>query len=168
MTYFELFGQPASFEIDKKALKDTLLALQKRHHPDVAVNTAITSDLLNHAFDVLSCDDKRALYLLELQGLLINLDATTQDKAFLTQMMALRIELEEAKETKDMQTIASIKTTLAHLNTNTGDAFADAFAKEDWETATALALKLRFLARLAHAVSEAHLYYDDAPDELYV
>lgn len=167
MNYFELFGQDQIFLIDKEALKQALLALQKRHHPDVAgSNQAISSDLLNHAFDVLASDDKRAIYLLELQGVHINLDATTQDKVFLNKMMALRIDLEEAKQTSDKYALDELKLTIAHMQETTAQAFAHAFADKDWQSATALALNLRFLARLAEAAVFVH--HDDQADDLYV
>lgn len=169
MNYFELFEQPAVFDIDRHALKQTFLALQKRHHPDAANRLdSLSGDVLNHAFDILTCDDKRAIYLLELQGVHLNLDATTQDREFLTQMMALRMDLEDAKQASDKDAIAQLKNTISTLQADTAQAFASCFATKDWQKASDLALNLRFLARLSQAVTETAVYHDDTPDELYV
>ena len=34
MNYFELFGLPVSFTVDKKQLNESYVALQKKFHPD--------------------------------------------------------------------------------------------------------------------------------------
>ena len=70
--FFALFGVPVSFRIDQAQLKNSLLELQKQHHPDRATGEAHAvsqnASLINHAYNILSRDDSRAAYLLSLNG----------------------------------------------------------------------------------------------------
>jgi len=108
--HFELFGMPVDFRLDTSALAERYRELQKVVHPDryasgsdqeqrIALQQATH---VNEAFEVLRDPLKRAIYMLELNGLEINQDtATTRDGAFLMHQMELREALAEVSQKPD-------------------------------------------------------------------
>ncbi len=108
--YFELFGLPEAFELDLKALSARYQALQKTLHPDRFAGASERERRIslqqaaqvNTAFQTLRDPLARARYLLELQGVSSNNEATTiRDPEFLEQQMALREELAEIRLSDD-------------------------------------------------------------------
>lgn len=97
--YFSNLGLPCSYQIDLAALADSHRQLQQAHHPDrfaasgeaeqrQAVQTA---SYLNQAYGVLRSPLKRAIYLLELQGMEpLAPTNTSMPMDFLLQQMQLR------------------------------------------------------------------------------
>lgn len=176
--FFALFGLPVRFDIDKTALKQQFLALQKQHHPDnflgdktkqAEQNTA----LINHAYTTLNRDDSRAVYLLEYVGVAFNLDKSICDEPFLMQMMQFRMDLEDAIFDKDHASIQAIAHTVSQAQTLTAKEFHQAFNDKQWNTAQNIAQKMKFLANLYddihHALSQAKLGDNtDNDDDLYV
>lgn len=173
--FFDLFGLPVAFGIDKSALKATFLHLQKQHHPDNADNIAQAEQntaLINHAFDTLNRDDGRAIYLLELSGVAFNSDKTIADEPFLMQMMSYRMELEDAIFDNDKHTISQIANNINVLMSQTADEFDSVYQAKDWQTAQIIAQKLRFLGKLhddmTDALSKSSGQDDGQDDDLYV
>lgn len=173
--FFELFGLPVAFGIDKSALKATFLGLQKQHHPDNADNIAQAEQntaLINHAFDTLNRDDSRAIYLLELSGVAFHSDKTIADEPFLMQMMSYRMELEDAIFDNDKHTISQIANNINTLMNQTADNFDSVYQAKDWQTAQIIAQKLRFLGKLhddmTDALSKSSSQDDGQDDDLYV
>lgn len=149
--YFDLFNLPIAFDVNQEKLKAQFLALQKQYHPDQTAQSNPISDIINSAYQTLSKDDARAVYLLEVLGHVVNLDKTLDDKTFLTDMMQLRIELEEAKENNDMDAIYSVKQNSFKYLTAQKQLFNDAFCKKDWHACEQSALKLKFIANVYDA-----------------
>lgn len=173
--FFELFGLPVAFGIDKSALKATFLNLQKQHHPDNADNIAQAEQntaLINHAFDTLNRDDSRAIYLLELSGVAFDSDKTIADEPFLMQMMSHRMDLEDAMMDGDKSAISQITNGVHALMTQTADEFSRAYQTKDWQNAQIIAQKLRFLGKLhddmTTALSKSSSPNDGQDDDLYV
>jgi len=173
--FFELFGLPVAFGIDKSALKATFLNLQKQHHPDNADNIAQAEQntaLINHAFDTLNRDDSRAIYLLELSGVAFDSDKTIADEPFLMQMMSHRMDLEDATMDGDKSAISQITNGVHVLMTQTADEFSRAYQTKDWQNAQIIAQKLRFLGKLhddmTTALSKSSSPNDGQDDDLYV
>lgn len=173
--FFELFGLPVAFGIDKSALKALFLNLQKQHHPDNADNIAHAEQntaLINHAFDTLNRDDSRAIYLLELSGVAFNLDKTIADEPFLMQMMSYRMELEDAIFDNDKNTISKIANNINDLTNQMADDFDSVYQAKDWQTAQIIVQKLRFLGKLhddmMNALSRSSNQDDGQDDDLYV
>lgn len=183
--YFALFGLPVAFDIDKDLLKQNLLKLQKQHHPDKQALTDNTptshsnadltnvkptntsSELINQAYQTLFCDELRAIYLLELAGLAVNLDNSIDDVRFLSLMMDSRIVLAESDCADE---IAHIYAQLETLNGQLVQDFANAYAQKNWQNAQRLALKLKFLAKLKHDTQQNKhkTSLDQSDDDLYV
>lgn len=108
--YFELFGLPISFIVDKDALAERYRELQRVIHPDRYANASEQerrlsvqgASQINQAFETLKDPIARGSYLLTLHG--IEMDAqkeTTHDMAFLMQQMELREELAEIRDQAD-------------------------------------------------------------------
>jgi molecular chaperone HscB len=105
--YFDLFGLPVAFLVDNTALAERYREVQKVVHPDRYANASEAekrqalqqATRVNEAYETLRDPLKRAIYLLELNGLDTNQQtATTRDGAFLMQQMELREALAEVRE----------------------------------------------------------------------
>lgn len=108
--YFELFGLPVTYIVDKQALSERYRELQRVVHPDRFSNASAQEQRfslqqatqVNEAFDTLKDPLKRAQYLLGLHGIEMQADQeTTRDTAFLMQQLEMREELEKARGSAD-------------------------------------------------------------------
>jgi molecular chaperone HscB len=118
--YFELFGMPVGFRVDKAALAERYRELQKVVHPDRYASGSEAEQRLslqqttqvNEAYETLKDPVKRAIYLLRLNGVDMQLDKeTTQDTAFLMEQLEMREQLAEAREQADP--LAALDTLMA-------------------------------------------------------
>ncbi len=105
--HFELFGLPASFDIDTDELAVRYRELQRRVHPDKFANASDQdrrlslqmTALINEGFHTLKDPVRRGRYLLSLRGIDLGDETdTTMDPAFLLEQMELREELEEVRQ----------------------------------------------------------------------
>jgi molecular chaperone HscB len=85
--YFKEFGLSRSFVIDLDQLEESYLAQQLKFHPDKYINADSDTKRkslektidINKAYDTLKFDLSRALYLLELEGILLNAEGGLVD-----------------------------------------------------------------------------------------
>ena len=144
--FFALFEQPVQFEIHQERLDQHLRLLQKRYHPDnLAKNltdtaqaqqqSEQTSALINQAYQTLSAPDSRASYLLDLAGQAQNVEHSIADLDFLEDAMQMRIELDDAIEGKDRQTLAQLHPQIVERLSKQSKRFEDAYETKDWQTA---------------------------------
>jgi molecular chaperone HscB len=108
--YFELFGLPATYDLDTTDLAARYRELQRRFHPD-RYATALESERrlavqmtaqINAAYQTLRDPVARGSYLLGLRGVTTDEDTDTRmDPAFLMQQMELREALDEARTAAD-------------------------------------------------------------------
>ncbi|MDO4441017.1 MAG: Fe-S protein assembly co-chaperone HscB [Moraxella sp.] len=166
--FFALFGLPVSFDIDKDALKQALLALQKQHHPDQTGQETPLASLINHAYDTLYHDDKRAAHLLALAGIECDLNASISDWDFLDEMMEFRMALDDLQDSSEIQHLLdAVNTQKARYNAQ----FSQIYQTQDWQNAQDTAQKIQFLEKLAidvqHKLTQSlNTHTDD--DDLYV
>lgn len=108
--YFELFGIPVGFRVDKAALAERYRELQKVVHPDrfassdeAAQRASLQQTTqVNEAYQTLKDPVKRAIYLLKLNGVDMALEKeTTHDTAFLMEQLEMREQLAEARNQPD-------------------------------------------------------------------
>jgi molecular chaperone HscB len=108
--YFELFGMPVGFRVDKAALAERYRELQKVVHPDRFASgdeqeqrlSLQQTTQVNAAYEALKDPVKRAIYLLKLNGIDMELDKeTTHDTAFLMEQLEMREQLAEARHQPD-------------------------------------------------------------------
>jgi len=165
--YFDLFGLPAGFLVDTAALASRYREVQKVVHPDRYANASDSEQRqalqqatrVNEGYETLRDPLKRAIYLLELNGIDTSQEtATTRDAAFLMQQMELREALAEVQGDKDplaklddlMVEIGSlIKAQVAQLVVQ-----FESGTPEQLEAARGSVDKMRFLNRL-HSEAEA-------------
>jgi molecular chaperone HscB len=114
--YFELFGMPIGYVIDKQELMERYRELQRIVHPDRYVNASDHEQRLalegaayiNQAFESLRDPLLRAQYLLRLHGVDFNpTTETTYDTGFLMEQLQLREELAEIPQQQDALTAAA-------------------------------------------------------------
>ena len=100
--YFELFNLPVDFELDNMVLTERYRALQHVVHPDRFASATDREKLLsvqhstyiNEALQTLKAPLKRAKYILELKGIDMSSETSTQmDQGFLMEQMELREEI---------------------------------------------------------------------------
>ncbi|WP_198334487.1 Fe-S protein assembly co-chaperone HscB [Psychrobacter namhaensis] len=181
--FFALFEQPVQFEIHQERLDQQLRLLQKRYHPDnVAKNltdtaqaqqqSEQTSALINQAYQTLSAPDSRASYLLDLAGQAQNVEHSIADLDFLEDAMQMRIELDDAIEGKDRQTLAQLHPQIVERLSKQSKRFEDAYQTKDWQTAIDATQKLKFLVKLNADVTtgldEVATSEHSDDDDLYV
>ena len=122
---FELFGLERCFKQDREVLDARWKDLQRQAHPDkfsaqgaAAQRIAMQwSVRINEAYQRLKNPLKRAAYLCELHGALVNAENNTaMPGAFLMQQMEWREELEDAQTAEDLEKI-NLKCAQAGRNT---------------------------------------------------
>jgi len=108
--YFELFELPQQFDVDQPLLKTRYRELQRTLHPDRFAQASERDQLLavqytatvNDAFATLKHPVLRALYMLKLHGVDLDIEnATLHDPEFLMQQMELREALAEVRDKAD-------------------------------------------------------------------
>jgi len=156
--HFELFGLPASFDIDAEALDRAYRALQAEVHPDRHASGSDsdrrlamqTSTQVNTAYQALKDPIERARHLLELRGIdAFDETDTKLSLEFLEQQLTRR---ERAAAAADTENIAALDEILAEIRgeirtrqARLGELLADAAA----ERARAAVRELRFLGKVA-------------------
>jgi molecular chaperone HscB len=101
MNYFELFGIPVNFTVDKSMLALKYFELQKKFHPDFfsqatefeQAEALEMSSLANKALKTLQDKDDTIKYVLQLKGLLEEEEKYRLPQEFLMEMMDLNEEL---------------------------------------------------------------------------
>jgi len=108
--HFELFQLPARFNVDMDALDAAYREVQGRVHPDRFVNATDAEKRVamqwatraNEAYQTLKHPQKRAQYLIELNGVDLQTESNTaMPMAFLMQQMEWREALGDARAAKD-------------------------------------------------------------------
>ncbi len=169
--FFELFGLPVSFEIDKQALHAAQQQLQSRFHPDrvaggsdqekrLAVQQAAW---INEAYQTLSDPVKRARYMLGLQGLEMNDEhETTGDTAFLMEQIELREEMEQCQSCADpMRCCDHITGKLDQRSKEYADEFQRLYAAGDYEAARQIIKKMQFIQRILEQIDEYQMQLEE-------
>jgi len=117
--HFELFGLPAQFSVDANALDTAYREVQGRVHPDRFVNATDAEKRVamqwatraNEAYQTLKQPQKRAQYLIELNGVDLQTESNTaMPMAFLMQQMEWREALGDARAAKDASALDELDT----------------------------------------------------------
>ena len=114
--HFQLLGLSRRFDLDDKALHDSYLALSRHTHPDyhagqsaeVQALAQTVSAAVNEAYRTLFAPVRRASYLLELVGGASSAQEKGVPDGFLSQMMMLQEEVEDAKLAHDQAALARL------------------------------------------------------------
>lgn len=163
--YFELFGFPVRFDIDREDLARRHRELIRTWHPDrfaqgssqerrLAVE--MSADL-NDGVKVLRDPIDRARYFLKLNGVSTDEETdTVMDSAFLQDQMTWRERLEESQG--DAVVVDGLAAEVAALRARKEEALSRALAQEagaGFAGARQLVRELQFLRRFADELDEA-------------
>jgi len=165
--YFELFGLPIGYTLDRSDLAERYRELQRVVHPDRFASASEQerrlsmqgSILINEAFQTLKDSMLRARYLLSLHGVEMGEGKeSTQDMEFLMEQMELREELAEARDKADpfavvSKIISGIDRRIKGLIQQMTEQFESA-TPEQLAAAREIVLKMQFLQKL-HQDAEA-------------
>ena len=109
MSFFELYGIPVSFAIDRGRLKTKFYELSRAFHPDYFSQSdpakqqealQISAEI-NKGFRILSNTDDTIRYVLQLKGLLQEEEKYSLDPAFLGEVMDINEQLMELEMEPD-------------------------------------------------------------------
>jgi molecular chaperone HscB len=115
--HFDLFQIPARFDVDQNALDAAYREVQGRVHPDRFVNATDAEKRVamqwatraNEAYQTLRNPQKRAQYLIELNGVDLQTESNTaMPMAFLMQQMEWREALDDARAGKDVDALDAL------------------------------------------------------------
>jgi molecular chaperone HscB len=165
--YFALFDLPIAFILDKGKLSSRYRNLMQNLHPDryahslekeraIAVQT---TSRINDAYNILREPLKRAVYLLELNGVdYANVTHTVNDAEFLMEQMELRERLAAVKSADDphgelSNLLENVKKCISSIETTLSGLF-DSGNESDLEQATNTVVKMQFFTRLYQQIEE--------------
>ena len=154
--YFEIFQLPRGFDLDLNLLSGRFRELQKSVHPDKYVGASDVEKRLsmqwtvqiNTAHDTLKTSLTRAIYLLELSEVKIEMNPTL-DPVFLMEQIELREELEEIGEADDaMSKLDDFKLRVKKVMASLESSFSAFFDASEFEAAEQEVYKMQFLNKL--------------------
>lgn len=172
--FFELFGLPARFALDKAALDRAYRAVQAEVHPDKFAHAAEAEQRVamqratrvNEAYLALKNPLKRARYLLELSGVDVAVETNTaMPMDFLVEQMEWREAADEARRAGELHELEHLH---QRLRSQLDERYAalgrllDDNLQKNAEHAAGEVRKLMFLEKLQQDIDEAIVELEDA------
>jgi len=139
MSFFELLDVPATFALDAARLEQNYLARSRELHPDFhqlsssseqRASLELTASL-NDAYNTLRDPFKRADYLLGLLGGPPAGAIKEMAPSFLEEMLELRMEIEELRESRDEAGLIRMEKQLQQRREATTSDIAEGFERKD-------------------------------------
>jgi molecular chaperone HscB len=170
-SYFKLFEQPLSFNIDLAQVHENQQKQQAKFHPDRFVNASDQEKRLsvqqaswvNEAYQTLANPVKRARYMLEVSGLDMKDESqTTADIEFLMEQIALREQMEEVRDKQDP--IEECDNIIKHLKLRSkeiSDDFSTKFESGNLEAAKLVSRKMQFVQRISEQVMDLQFQLEE-------
>jgi molecular chaperone HscB len=172
--YFELFGLPVAYVVDRARLDERYRELQRVVHPDRYAGGSDQerrlsmqgSIRINEAYQTLKDPVERARYMLQLNG--IDMDVTqetTRDAAFLMEQLELREALESARDKADPY--AAIGQLMEEVNKRTASMVAQMAVQfetptpEQLEAAREILRKMQFLKKFRFDAEQIEAELDE-------
>jgi molecular chaperone HscB len=169
--YFELFGLPIDFQLDKRLLHDNHQKLQAAYHPDRFINgsdqekriAVQKAAWINEAYEILHHSVKRARYMLEIGGLDMNDDhETTNDTAFLMEQMEIREEMDQCKSCQDpMRCCDHVTGKLDLRSKEYAEQFETLYQQGKLEQARQVSKKMQFVQRILDQLDDFQFELED-------
>ena len=139
MNYFEFYGIPVSFVVDKGSLKREFYANSKKYHPDYftleseakQAEVLELSTLNNQAYKTLSDFDRRMKYVLDLKGAMEEEGKNTLPQDFLMKMMDINESLMELESGFDQEVYDKVRADLKVLEDDLLDEVKPLIAEYD-------------------------------------
>jgi molecular chaperone HscB len=165
-TYFELFGLPQSYALDRDKLDTAYRELQNTVHPDrfaaqpeveqrVAMQWATQ---VNEAYQTLKHSVNRGVYLLKLQGIdALDASNTNMAPAFLMQQMEWREALDDARIGKRIEILDALSDDLRAEHRRIETRLAELIdSAHDYAMACEAVRQLRFMDKLIAEVGDVY------------
>lgn len=151
--HFELFGLPASFELDPKQLDARYRELSQQWHPDKfaggspkeRIQALEMTSRINDGYKVLRDPALRAAYLLKLLGLDVDDESERthqMEPAFLMEILELREQLDELNQQNDVEGALRMGAQMAEREKQTHAVLSQLFAEQQRDPAPARLKKL--------------------------
>lgn len=170
-SYFDLFSQPLSFDVDLTQLHQNQQDLQAKFHPDRFVNASDQEKRLsvqqaswvNEAYQTLANPVKRARYMLEVSGLDMKDESeTTSDIEFLMEQIALREQMEDVRDKEDpLEACDNIITNLKIRSADINEEFSQRFEAKDLDAAKQVSRKMQFIQRILEQVMDLQFQLEE-------
>ena len=169
--FFELFDVPMAFEVDLDLVQQRYRDLQKVVHPDKFVNASDQekrismqqTSWINEAFNTLSQPVDRAIYLLKLKGVDLNLEnETTMDASFLMEQMEMREALSTIRSKDDplLELDNFSRQVKNKMKTMMGD-YSVVYENDQLDDAKELIRKMQFMHKAKKEVDELSAKIED-------
>lgn len=165
-TYFELFGLPQSYALDRNRLDTAYRELQNTVHPDrfaaqpeadqrVAMQWATQ---VNEAYQTLRHSVSRGVYLLKLQGIdAFDAANTKMAPAFLMRQIEWREALDDARSEKRIDALDALSDDLRAEHRRIEAHLAELIDRaHDFEMACEAVRQLRFMDKLIAEVGDVY------------
>lgn len=155
--YFELLGMPQQFDIDDNKLQEQLRELQKQFHPDnyagqepeLTQQALLASSQVNQAYTTLKDPLNRAIYLLQLYGVIVDLVHDTKfSPQFLMAQIELREEIAEAEQDSNIEKLEEIERKIQFTSKDLIAEIKINFASADYQRVVELVKMLAFYTKL--------------------
>lgn len=155
--YFQIFGQEQRYDLKGENLEGIYKEWQKKIHPDLVHSksekeksyAAEQSARVIDAYRTLSEPLSRALYLLQLAGILVDEEKTIGDPELLAEMMDIREAVEEAS---DQKALLEIQSQIRGKHEEWSKSFKDAFDKRDFDSAIIATQRMRYYERAVEEI----------------
>jgi molecular chaperone HscB len=162
--FYNLFGMAVGFPIDEPVLVDRFRALQKQLHPDKYASASDAerrwsmqaASFVNEGYQTLNNDLRRAVYLLELNGISTDEETDTQmAPEFLMEQMEYREALESAPATSDpIVALDKIRKQLRSGVNGQLASFEQAATAQDWMQGRTVVRQWQFLDKLGRELKD--------------
>lgn len=172
--FFQLFDIPVSYKVDIDQLQKRYRDLQKTVHPDRFASASAQekrismqqTSWINEAFNTLKKPVDRAIYLLSLKGIDVNLEKeTTMDAVFLMEQLEMRESLSKVRSNDDpLSALDHLTRALKDRTKTMSEEFANAYDNDNLDEARELIRKMQFIQKASREVDELSASIED---ELY-
>lgn len=169
--FFELFEVPVAYEVDLDLVQQRYRELQKAVHPDKFVNASDQekrismqqTSWVNEAFNTLKQPVDRAIYLLKLKGVDLNLEnETTMDAGFLMDQMEMREALSEVQSKDDpLAELDDFSSQIKNKMKNMMEGFSIAHESDQLDDAKEWIRKMQFMQKAKKEVDELSAKIED-------
>lgn len=162
LNFFELFNIEPVFAINLEQIQNNMRELQKQYHPDkyssqateIANQSLMLSSYINEAYSILSSPLLRALYLLKLRGIEIDLVHETRfNHEFLLEQIEVREAIDEAKDNQDFDQLLTIENQLQFKEQNLVQQINELFISNKLDLIVEPIKQLSFYVKLQQLVA---------------
>jgi len=151
LNHFQKFNLETSFQIDLSELETKYLKLQQQFHPDTAIEKPqdqINSILINQAYQILKTPIKRAIYLLQLQGINIDSEECSIKPSQENLVLVMEIREDILENVDNLEQISNIRQKIKALIATEMPQIADLLILKQYQIAAQKLIKVKYLDKI--------------------